>query len=74
MGSGSEGVRFIPDFTGDTNQNEANLTQFIRSVYALANTANLSQQTTIAVILQNVTGFAHELLQQFITISGEIRG
>lgn len=64
------GLKLIPDFSGDTNQNESNLNLFLRSCYALAHTANLTEQTTLAVILRKLVGSAHELIDQFVTASG----
>ena len=36
----------------------------------MAKTSNLSEQTTIALILRKLSGSAHELVDQFVTASG----
>ena len=64
------GLKLIHEFSGDTNQNENNLNQFLRAAYALAKTSNLSEQTTIALILRKLSGSAHELVDQYVTASG----
>ena len=64
------GLKLINEFSGDTDQNENNLNQFLRAAFAMAKTSNLSEQTTIALILRKLSGSAHELVQQFVAASG----
>ena len=64
------GLKLINEFSGDTGQNEDNLNQFLRAAFAMAKTSNLSEQTTIALILRKLSGSAHELVQQFVAASG----
>ena len=64
------GLKLLMDFSGDTNQNEGNLGQFLRAIYALANTATLTEQATISIILRKLSGSAHELAEQFVITCG----
>ena len=64
------GLKMIPDFSGDSSQNESLLGIFFRAVYSLANTANLTETATLAVIIRKLIGSAHELVDSNIKQAG----
>ena len=66
------GLRLLSEFTGDSSSNEQNLNQFLRDIYALAKTGNLTQQAAIAVILRKLAGSAHILIDDFVVQQGGI--
>ena len=49
------GLRLITVFTGDSSNNEEDLTIFLREVYALSGTSNLTEMAT-TVIIRKVAG------------------
>lgn len=59
-------LKLIPEFSGDSSNNENDLTQFLRSIFALAKTSDLSQQTTLNVILRKLTGSAFILADKYV--------
>ena len=64
------GLKMIPDFSGDSSQNESLLGIFFRAVYSLANTANLTETATLAVVIRKLIGSAHELVDSNIKQAG----
>ena len=64
------GLRLITVFTGDSSNNEEDLTIFLREVYALSGTSNLTEMATISVIIRKVAGSAQILLDDFIAKKG----
>ena len=51
-------LKLIPEFSGYCATNEQDLTHFLRQIYAQVKTSDLSEQTTLKVILRKLTGSA----------------
>ena len=64
------GLRLITIFTGDSTNNEEDLTIFLREVYALSATSNLTEHASISVIIRKVSGSAQILLDDYILKKG----
>ena len=64
------GMRLLTEFSGDSMQNERELTQFFRDIFALAKTGNLTEEATMGVVLRKLQGSANILIQAFIDKQG----
>lgn len=64
------GLRLITPFTGDSENNENDLNFFLREVFTLAQTSNLTEAATISVVIRKVAGSAQILLDDFVTQQG----
>ena len=60
----------ITEFSGDSSDNEQQLSVFLRGIFALAKTSDLSEKTTVNVIFRKLTGSAYFLTNQFINNEG----
>ena len=60
------GLRLITTFSGDVEDNESALNTFLREVYTLAQTSNLTEASTISVIIRKVSGSAQVLLDDYV--------
>ena len=66
------GLKMIETFTGDTTNVEENLTTFLRSVYSLIQTNNLSEKAANSVIIRKVSGSAQILIDSFVEKMGGV--
>ena len=67
------GLRMIVNFSGDNNESvEEDLTVFLRDVFSLVQTNNLTEKASISVILRKLTGSAQVLIDTFIEKAGGI--
>ena len=57
-------IKMITEFSGDSSDNEQQLSVFLRGVFALAKTSDLSEKTTVNVIFRKLTGSAYFLTNQ----------
>ena len=64
------GMHFLTEFSGDSMQNERELTQIFRDIFALAKTGNLTEEATMGVVLRKLQGSANILIQAFIDKQG----
>ena len=60
------GLRLITTFSGDVDDNETALNTFLREVYTLAQNSNLTEASTISVIIRKVSGSAPGLLDDYV--------
>ena len=63
-------LKLIHGFDGDSADLETSLNEFLRSVYTLAQTADLTEQVAIAVLIRKLSGTAHTLVEQFVISKG----
>ena len=54
-------LKLINTFTGDSSQNETELIEFLRAIFTLAQTSNLSEGTAINILLRKLGGTAHNM-------------
>ena len=66
------GLKMIDTFSGDTTNVEENLTTFLRSVYSLIQTNNLSEKAANSVIIRKVSGSAQILIDSFVEKMGGV--
>ena len=59
-------LKLIPEFSGDCASNEQDLTHFLRQIYAQVKTSDLSERTTLNVILRKLTGSAFILADKHV--------
>ena len=65
------GLRMINTFSGDCEaSNEEDLNTFLREIYSLTQTNNLTEQAAVSVIARKVSGSAQVLLDSFIAKLG----
>ena len=65
------GLRLITPFTGDSlDSNESDLTIFLREIFSLSQTNNLTENAAISVIIRKVAGSAQILLDDFVARQG----
>ena len=63
-------LKMIQAFSGDSTDNENELVEFLRSIFTLAQTSSLAENTAINVLLRKLNGTAHILMSQFISENG----
>ena len=63
-------LKTLDTFSGDYQNNESALTTFLRDVFALSSTNNLTEATTIAVLTRKLAGTAHILIDSYIESKG----
>ena len=64
------GLRLISQFSGDEANCESALTNFLREVYTLSQTSNLSEVATVNVLVRKLAGSAQVLVDDFISTQG----
>ena len=64
------GLRLITPFSGDSDNNENDLNFFLREVFTLAQTSNLTEAATVSVIIRKIAGSAQILLDDFVVQQG----
>ena len=64
------GLRLISPFSGDEENCESSLTNFLREVFTLSQTSNLSEAATINVLVRKLAGSAQVLVDDFISSQG----
>ena len=65
-------LKLINTFTGDSSQNETELIEFLRAIFTLAQTSNLSEGTAINILLRKLGGTAHILIEQHVADHGGV--
>ena len=64
------GLRLITPFTGDGENNETELTIFLREVFTLSQTSNLTEAATVSVVIRKIGGSAQILLDDYVHSQG----
>ena len=64
------GLRLISPFSGDETNCESALTNFLREVYTLSQTSNLSEAATVNVLVRKLAGSAQVLVDDYISSQG----
>lgn len=59
-------IKLISEFSGDSSDNEQQLSLFLRGIFALAKTSDLSEKTSVNVLFRKLTGSAYILTDQFL--------
>ena len=60
----------ITPFTGDGDNNETELTIFLREVFTLSQTSNLTEAATVSVVIRKIGGSAQILLDDYVQSQG----
>ena len=64
------GLRLITAFSGDSDNNETALHFFLREVYTLSQTSDLTESATVNVIMRKLSGSAQILLDDYMILQG----
>ena len=59
-------IKLINEFSGDSSDNEQALSIFLRGIFALAKTSDLTEKTAVNVLFRKLTGSAYILTDQFL--------
>ena len=60
-------LRLITPFSGDETNSEADLNTFLREIYTVSQTNNLTENMTINILVRKLTGTAQILIDDFIS-------
>ena len=63
-------IKLISEFSGDSSDNEQELSLFLRGIFALSKTSDLSEKTAVNVLFRKLTGSAYILTDQFLANAG----
>ena len=63
-------IKMISEFSGDSSDNEQELSLFLRGIFALSKTSDLSEKTAVNVLFRKLTGSAYILTDQFMENAG----
>ena len=59
-------IKIITEFSGDSSDNEQQLSLFLRGIFALAKTSDLTEKTAVNVLFRKLTGSAYILTDQYM--------
>ena len=65
-------LRLINPFSGDEINSEADLTTFLREIYTVSQTNNLTEETTINILVRKLSAMAQILIDDYISQQDKI--